>query len=298
MRRVRGSRLTRFIRHRERGSRPTPFSSRKNNWLSEAILWVFTCSQDQTKKLRSEGRFPQAARRTVVQDFAPRKILARNSLKNERFVKICSRFLSVENLCMACATLPGPSYTFRLPSAGQSETIPRGLEERQQAGRQILKGHARGTRGNNGQRDQDSRSEETISRLAFHSFYTSVEIVEGFPFVFTYDHSYASWTRTRHSKRLGQVPGARQSQGQHQHLYDLVPAHQVEPGRGRDPLYTDSQRGLPAGPDADLRRHHQGGVPRNRNTPCESAIRVGRRRARSGSNGGAARKDRAGQAGF
>ncbi len=46
--------------------------------------------------------------------------------------------------------------------------------------------------------------EELESGTAFHSFYTSVEMVSGFYFVHTYDDdSYASWARTRNDELLG-----------------------------------------------------------------------------------------------
>src|SRR5207245_9343971 len=107
--------------------------------------------------------------------------------------------------------------------------------------------------GHRARRGQEPRSRsKNDCDIAFHSFYTSVEIVEGVLFVSNHDYSYPSWTRTRDSKRLGQVPGARQGQGEHHPLHDLLPAHQVEPRRGRDPPYSDSERGFPTGFDTHL----------------------------------------------
>src|SRR6267378_3630574 len=132
------------------------------------------------------------------------------------------------------------SPIFHLPPTRQSETIPRWLiaavrgptiPDGRRAERQ---GRSRAFR-----RGQESRSlKKDANGPAFHSFFTSVEIAQGFLFS-SDDDCNSNGARARSCELLGQIPGSGEVPGQHQHLYDLVPADEVAPGRGRYPLYPD-----------------------------------------------------------
>ena len=55
-----------------------------------AIPWVSTCSTGQTKKIRSKRDFLRAVIELLCKIFSSRKVLARNPLKNGRFVYNCA----------------------------------------------------------------------------------------------------------------------------------------------------------------------------------------------------------------
>src|SRR5467141_2943309 len=150
------------------------------------------------------------------------------------------------------------SPIFHLPPTRQSETIPRWLiaavrgptiPDGRRAERQ---GRSRAFR-----RGQESRSlKKDANGPAFHSFFTSVEIAQGFLFS-SDDDSNSNGARARNGEFLGQIPRTGQVPGQYQHLYHLVPADEAEPRRGGNAFYPDPQRGLPAGADAHVWRHRQ-----------------------------------------
>src|SRR5712692_6607687 len=67
---------------------------------------------------------------------------------------------------------------------------------------------------------QESRSlKKDANGAAFHSFFTTVEIAQGFLFS-SDDNCNSNGARTRNCEFLGQISGAGKVPGQYQHFYD------------------------------------------------------------------------------